>query len=148
MGLVRPSWDELFIGVAHQLATRATCDRAHVGCVLTVDRRIVSAGYNGSLPGMPHCDEVGHLMHESHCVRTIHAERNAVADAARRGVSVAGATAYVTITPCVVCLQLLVASGVERIVSAGRYWDDEISLQLLAGSSVKVEVIGGADDAG
>lgn len=113
---MRQSWDEYFLALAHHVATRATCDRLHAGCVLVRDKRILATGYNGSLPGADHCDDVGHLMVEGHCVATIHAEANAVANAARAGVSTMGATAYVTATPCWNCLKILVAAGIKRIV--------------------------------
>lgn len=114
----RPSWDEQFMDIADITARRATCDRSHVGCVLVVDCRIVSTGYNGSFQGADHCTDVGHLMKDGKCHRTVHAEMNAVADAAARGVSVDGATAYLTREPCVMCMKLLVAAGIIRIVVA------------------------------
>ena len=116
----RPSWDDQFMDIAKITARRATCDRSHVGCVLAVDARIVSTGYNGSFSEADHCDQGGHHMvgDPPRCTRTVHAEMNAVADAARRGVSVEGATAYVTREPCTMCLKLLIAAGVERVVCA------------------------------
>ena len=87
----RPEWDDYFMGFALAAARRATCDRQHVGAVIVVDKQVVATGYNGSVRGMPHCHEVGHDMESGHCVRTIHAEMNALAQAARRGVAVAGA---------------------------------------------------------
>ncbi len=113
---MRQSWDEYFLSLAHHVATRATCDRLLAGCVLVKDKRILATGYNGSLPDADHCDDVGHLMLEGHCVATIHAEANAVANAARAGVSTMGATAYVTATPCWNCLKILVAAGIKRVV--------------------------------
>jgi len=113
---IRPSWDNQFMEIARITARRATCDRSHVGCVLVVERRIVSTGYNGSFPGAVHCDEVGHHMVDGRCTRTVHAEMNAVADAARRGVSIEGATAYLTREPCPMCLKLLIAAGIFRVV--------------------------------
>lgn len=114
----RPSWDRQFMDIAVITARRATCDRSHVGCVVVVDNRIVSTGYNGAFHGADHCDDVGHLMVKKKCVRTVHAEMNAVADAARRGVSIDGATVYLTREPCTMCLKLLVAAGVDRVVVA------------------------------
>ncbi|HHE47054.1 MAG TPA: deaminase [Bacteroidetes bacterium] len=113
---MRQSWDEYFLTLAKHVSTRATCDRLHAGCVIVKDKRIVSTGYNGSLPGADHCDDVGHLMMNGHCVATEHAERNAVANAARAGVSTLGATAYVTHTPCWDCIKHLAAAGVKRII--------------------------------
>ncbi|MCB0159778.1 MAG: dCMP deaminase, partial [Caldilineaceae bacterium] len=89
----RPSWDEYFMDIAFTVAQRSTCDRAHVGCVLVRDRRMLCTGYNGAPAGLPHCDEVGHLMIDGHCVRTLHAEQNAIIQAALHGVSTQGATA-------------------------------------------------------
>src|SRR4030042_6523961 len=116
---MRQSWDEFFLTLARHVSTRATCDRLHAGCVLVSDKRILSTGYNGSLPGVDHCDDVGHLMMNDHCVATEHAERNAVANAARAGVSTLGSTAYVTHTPCWDCIKHLVAAGIKRIVYDG-----------------------------
>lgn len=112
----RPSWDDQHMEIARITSRRATCDRSHVGCVLVVNNRIVSSGYNGSFAGADHCDDVGHHMVDGRCTRTVHAEMNAIADAARRGVSVEGATAYITRLPCAMCLKLLIASGVVRVV--------------------------------
>jgi dCMP deaminase len=116
--IFRPSWDDQFLEIARITARRATCDRSHVGCVLVVDSRIVSSGYNGAFAGADHCDQVGHYMVDGRCARTVHAEANAVADAARRGVSVKGGTAYLTRLPCTPCLKLLISAGIVRIVCA------------------------------
>jgi dCMP deaminase len=121
----RQSWDQYFLSLANQVATRSTCDRAHVGCVLVKDRAILSTGYNGSLPGHAHCDDVGHMVVDNHCIRTVHAETNAVAQAAKNGVALEGCTAYVTHTPCLVCLKLLNSSGVKRLIIGSKYNPDE-----------------------
>ncbi len=113
---MRQSWDEYFLSLAHYVSTRATCDRLHAGTVLVKDKRILATGYNGSLPHADHCDDVGHLMVEGHCVATIHSEANAVANAARTGAITQDATAYVTATPCWNCIKILVAAGIQRIV--------------------------------
>jgi len=118
---MRQSWDEYFLTLAHHASTRATCDRLHAGCVIVKEKRIVSTGYNGSLPGVDHCNDVGHLLMNGHCVATEHAERNAVANAARAGVSTMDATAYVTHTPCWDCIKHLAAAGVKRIVYRMEY---------------------------
>lgn len=112
----RPTWDQQFAEIAALTARRGTCDRSQVGCVITVQNRIVASGYNGAVAGAPHCDEVGHRMEGSACVRTVHAEANAIADAARRGVSVESGTAYVTRIPCINCAKLLVSAGILRVV--------------------------------
>ncbi len=120
---MRPSWDSYFLGIATQAATRATCDRNHVGCVLVRDKSILATGFNGSIRGRPHCEEIGHLMEDGHCVRTVHAEANAIVQAARNGVRLEGATAYITSSPCWKCFQLLANTGIVRIVF-GRFYRD------------------------
>jgi dCMP deaminase len=126
MGEKRVSWDQYFMNIAEQATTRATCDRKHVGCVLVVDKQVVSTGYNGSVAGLKHCDEVGHLMEDGHCVRVIHAEMNAIAQAARRGAAIKGATAYITASPCWSCFKVLVNSGVRKIIFGEFYRDQRI----------------------
>jgi dCMP deaminase len=123
--VVRKSWDQYFMDIANVVATRATCDRKHVGCVLVVDKRIVATGYNGSVPGQPHCDDEGHDMHNGHCVRTVHAEVNAVAQAARAGVSTKRAVAYVNTYPCWPCAKVLLTAGVSAIIFDSEYRVDE-----------------------
>lgn len=127
---VRPSWDEYFMEVMHALAKRATCDRGRTACVIVKDNQILCSGYVGSPPGLPHCDEVGHLMkavtHDdgtttNHCMRTIHAEQNAICQAAKRGISIEGATIYCKIAPCRTCAMLLIACGIKRVVAEYRY---------------------------
>lgn len=119
----RESWDAYFMRLARQAATRSTCDRRHVGAVIVREHFILATGYNGSLPGAPHCTDVGHDMHDGHCVRTVHAEANAICQAARNGVRTDGATAFVTASPCLSCLKLLVSAGVRRVVWADDYCD-------------------------
>jgi dCMP deaminase len=102
--------------IAEDVSTRATCDRLTVGAVIVKDNRILTTGYNGSLPGTPHCDEAGHVLKDGHCVRTIHAEANAVLQAARFGISLAGAVCYCTFKPCLSCLKLLLGAGVVKII--------------------------------
>ena len=112
--------------IAHQVATRATCDRKHVGSVVVRDRTILSTGYNGSIRGMPHCDEVGHMMESGHCVATVHAEANAILQAAKNGVRIDGATLYTTASPCWPCFKLIANSGCVRIVYGEFYRDPRI----------------------
>jgi dCMP deaminase len=123
---VRSSWDEYFMEIARQVASRATCDRKHVGAVLVRDRIILSTGYNGSIRGMPHCDEVGHLMENGHCVATVHAEANAVLQAARTGVRIEGSALYTTASPCWPCFKLVANAGIVRIVYGEFYRDPRI----------------------
>ncbi len=119
----RPSWDEYFLKLAMLASERATCPRMHCGCVLVRDRYVLSTGYNGSLPGQPHCDEVGCLVVNGHCVRTNHAEINAICQATRHGVTLTGATAYVTNMPCTTCAKALIAAGIVRVVVFSDYHD-------------------------
>ncbi len=112
--------------IARQVATRATCDRKHVGAVLVRDRTILSTGYNGSIRGMPHCDEVGHMMESGHCVATVHAEANAILQAAKNGVRIDGATLYTSASPCWPCFKLVANSGCVRIVYGEFYRDARI----------------------
>ncbi len=126
----RPSWDDYFLGLVHEVSKRATCDRGKSGCLIVRDKRIICTGYVGSPPGMPHCDEVGHnlkrVLNEDgsisqHCVRTIHAEQNAICQAARYGVPLDGATLYCTMEPCRVCAMMIISVGITRVVAQRRY---------------------------
>jgi dCMP deaminase len=123
--LARPSWDDYFMGITVQVARRSTCDRARVGAIIVKDRRILTTGYNGSPAGLPHCDEIGHLMVNGHCVRTLHAEQNAIIQAALHGVGVAGSTMYVTHQPCLTCAKMIINAGIRRVVYAGHYPDQD-----------------------
>ena len=122
----RVDWHTYFMNIAHQVATRATCDRKHVGAVIVRDRTILSTGYNGSIRGMSHCDEVGHDIEAGHCVATIHAEANAILQAAKNGVGTDGAELYTTASPCWPCFKLIANSGLKRIVFAEFYRDERI----------------------
>lgn len=121
----RPAWDEYFMGFAAAASRRATCDRKHVGAVIVVDKQVVATGYNGSVRGMPHCDDAGHDMESGHCVRTIHAEMNAIAQAASRGVAVEGSSIYTTASPCWDCFRVLVNAGIRRFLYAEPYREGE-----------------------
>lgn len=122
----RVSWDEYFMAIARQVATRATCDRKHVGAVIVRDRTILSTGYNGSIRGLPHCDEVGHMMEAGHCVRTIHAEANAIIQAAKNGVAIKEADIYITASPCWPCFKMIANAGIQRIIFGEFYRDHRI----------------------
>jgi len=139
-GEARASWDDYFLRIATEVATRATCPRKHVGAVLVRDRAILASGYNGSVRGQPHCDEVGCLMVENHCQRTIHAEINALAQAARNGVRIDGATAYVTALPCWGCAKTLFNAGIIRLVYGEAYRPDPMVLEVAR--AIGVEVVG------
>jgi dCMP deaminase len=127
---VRPSWDEYFMELANTAAKRATCDRGRSGCVIVRDKQVLVTGYVGSPMGLPHCDEVGHLMkkivHDNgsvtqHCVRTVHAEQNAICQAAKRGIELNQGTLYCRMTPCRTCAMLIINCGIERVVCEKRY---------------------------
>ncbi|MFA5188007.1 MAG: cytidine/deoxycytidylate deaminase family protein [Patescibacteria group bacterium] len=126
----RPSWDKYFMDIAKTVAERATCDRGRSGCVIARDKQILVTGYVGSPKGLPHCDEIGHQMktmvHEDgsqtqHCVRTTHAEQNAIVQAAKLGVSINGATLYCKMTPCSTCAKMIINAGIKRVVSEKKY---------------------------
>jgi dCMP deaminase len=146
----RPSWDEYFIEIMHAAAKRATCDRGRSGSVIAKDKQVLSTGYVGSPPGQAHCDEAGHEMHKvinedgvisEHCIRTIHAEQNVLMQAAKRGISVDGATLYCQMTPCYVCAKLIVAAGIKRVVSFRDYQRGEKSKNLFAKAGVKYDLV-------
>jgi dCMP deaminase len=144
---VRPSWDEYFMAIARVVGTRSTCDRGRTGCVITRDHHMLVTGYSGSPRGVPHCDEVGHQMktviHEDghqtqHCVRTAHAEQNAIVQAAKVGISLAGATLYCKMTPCAVCTKMIINTGVVRVVCDKRYHAGEESERMLADIGIEL----------
>lgn len=128
--MVRPSWDEYFIELTRTVASRSTCDRGRSGCVIVKEKHILTTGYVGSPPGMPHCDEAGHLLRKvidedgqvrQHCMRTIHAEQNAIIQAAKFGTSLQGATLYCKMEPCRTCAMSVVAAGIKKVVCEKRY---------------------------
>lgn len=142
----RPSWDEYFMTITREVAERSTCTRAKVGAVIVRDRSILATGYNGAPAGMPHCFDVGCLVYQStnpdgetveNCFRTIHAEINAIAQAARNGTRIDGADVYVTHTPCIHCLKTLVNTGVRRVFYDRPYKLDTIA-ELIERSGVEL----------
>ena len=124
----RTSWDKYFMQIARDVSTRSTCDRKFVGAVIVREKMILSTGYNGSIRWLPHCDEVGHEMENGHCVRTVHAEANAIVQAARNGVGIEGADIYVTASPCYNCFKLIANSGIKRIFYGELYRDERIKI--------------------
>ena len=129
---MRKSWDTYFMEITEMVASRSTCDRAFVGCVLVNrDHRIVSTGYNGSVAGNPHCDEIGHTMRDGHCIATIHAEMNALLYCAKEGISTKGTICYVTHFPCLNCTKALIQAGIDEIVYRHAYRVDEYAVHLL-----------------
>ena len=146
----RPSWDEYFIQMADLVGTRGTCDRGRAGAVITKDKRILSAGYAGSPVGLPHCDEVGHEMHtvtnedgttSRHCIRTAHAEQNAIANAARVGVGVEGATLYCKMLPCYICAKMIINAGIKRVVALKDYHATKRSKEIFSDAGIELVII-------
>lgn len=119
----RPSWDQYFLKMAMLVSERSTCPRMHCGCVLVRDKKILSTGYNGSIPGDVHCEDVGCLVVDNHCVRTIHAEMNAILQCSNNGINTTGATAYVTNMPCTNCAKSLIGAGIREVVIFSDYHD-------------------------
>jgi dCMP deaminase len=146
----RPSWDEYFMEIANTVAKRATCDRGRSGCVIARDRQLLVSGYVGSPKGLPHCDEVGHqfkkMIHEDdsvtqHCVRTVHAEQNAICQAAKLGISLAGATLYCRMTPCRTCAMLIINCGIVRVVCEMKYHAGAESEEMFKVAGVQLEYV-------
>ena len=147
---VRPSWDAYFIEIANTVSKRATCDRGRSGCVVVRDRQILVSGYVGSPVGLEHCDDIGHQMkktiHEdgsitNHCVRTVHAEQNAICQAAKRGIALEGATLYCRMTPCRVCAMLIINCGIKRIVCERKYHAGKESEDMFKIAGVRLEYV-------
>jgi dCMP deaminase len=144
----RPSWDEYFMEIARTVAKRATCDRGKSGCVIVRDRQILVSGYVGSPKGLPHCDEVGHLfkkvLHDdgsitNHCMRTVHAEQNAICQAAKLGISLNEATLYCKMTPCRTCAMLIINCGIRRVVCEKKYHAGTESEEMFRMAGVELE---------
>ena len=132
---MRPSWDQYFMQIAHTVATRATCPRLSVGAVLVREHRILTTGYNGAPHGVTHCTEAGCIMVNDHCVRTTHAEANAIVQGALHGIELGGSTAYCTDQPCINCTKLLISAGVVKIVY-DRAYPDPVATELLSEAGV------------
>ncbi|MBI4582531.1 MAG: cytidine/deoxycytidylate deaminase family protein [Planctomycetes bacterium] len=126
MGKTRVDWDTYFMRIAREVSGRSTCDRKHVGAVIVRDRNILSTGYNGSIAGMPHCDEVGHMLENGHCIATIHAEANAILQAAKNGVNIANAFIYVSASPCWNCFKMIANAGIKKVCFGEFYRDERI----------------------
>ena len=144
----RPTWDEYFMEVCRAIAKRATCDRGRSGCVIARDNQLLVTGYVGAPRGLPHCDDAGHqfkkIQHEDgsvsqHCVRTVHAEQNAICQAAKRGISIDGATLYCKMTPCRTCTMLIINCGLKRVIAEKRYHDSADSIELFKQAGVILE---------
>ena len=136
----RKSWKTYFMEITNLVATRSTCDRAFVGCLLVNDEnRIVSTGYNGSVKKNPHCDDIGHRMRDGHCIATIHAEINALLYCAKEGISVKDCSAYVTHFPCLNCTKALIQAGIKKIYFQNDYRVDEYAMELLNINGIEIE---------
>jgi len=144
----RPSWDEYFMEIARAVAKRATCDRGRSGCVIARDKQILVTGYVGSPKGLPHCDEVGHQMktmiHENgnqtqHCVRTTHAEQNAIVQAAKLGIAINESTLYCKMTPCSTCAKMIINAGIKRVVCEKKYHAGQESEELFKLADIEID---------
>jgi dCMP deaminase len=161
----RPNWDNYFLAIVKVVSLRQTCDRGQTGCLIVKNNHILATGYAGSPPGLPHCDDVGHSMersipfinynhsqlpvgaypkeifgdHHDHCIRTIHAEMNAINQAAKYGIAIEGATLYCSITPCYRCCMSIISVGIKRVVCQKKYHQGEISEKMF--KDVGIDII-------
>ena len=133
----RVPWDQYFMNIAQVVASRSTCPRKFVGAVIVRDRTILSTGYNGSIRGLPHCSDVGCVMEEGHCISTVHAEANAIIQAARNGVSIGGAEIYTTASPCWPCFKLIANAGLSRVYY-GEFYRDERSIKVAREAGIEL----------
>lgn len=147
---VRPSWDEYFMSVAELIGSRGTCDRGRSGAVIVRDRQILVTGYVGAAAGLAHCDEVGHEMSKvinddgsisDHCIRTVHAEENAIAQAAKLGIPVNGGTVYCHMTPCYKCARLLINSGIKKVIAKMDYHRAQRSKEIFNECGIILEIL-------
>lgn len=148
----RPSWDEYFMSIAELVGSRGTCARGRSGCVVVRDKRILVTGYVGSPAGLAHCDDIGHEIHKvlgadgiesEHCVRTAHAEQNAMAQAAKLGVSVDGAVLYCHMVPCYTCAKILINSGVKKVIAFKDYQRSQRTKEIFSEAGVKLQLLNG-----
>lgn len=149
-GHARPSWDEYFLSLMAEVGKRATCERGRSGSLIVKDKRILATGYVGSPPGLPHCDEVGHLMKQvidedgttrQHCVRTIHAEQNAICQAARYGIPLEGTTLYCKMEPCRTCAMLIISVGITKVIAQRRYHAAQETREMFELANVELIVV-------
>ncbi len=146
----RPTWDQYFINLMHEIGKRGTCDRGQSGCIIVRDKRIICTGYVGSPPAMRHCDEDGHMMKKvidddgtvrRHCVRTIHAEQNAICQAAKYGTSIKDATLYCTMEPCRTCAMLIISVGIRKVVALKKYHAAQDTRDLFREAGIQLVVM-------
>lgn len=136
---IRPSWDQYFLNIVKAVGDRGTCDRGRAGSIITKNHRILCTGYAGSPINTKHCDDVGHEMHtvissegveSRHCIRTAHAEQNAIVTAARFGVGLDGGTLYCNMTPCYACAKMIINAGIKRVVCTKDYHSGKRSKEI------------------
>lgn len=146
----RPNWDRYFLDLCEAVARRATCNRGRSGCVIVKDKRIMTTGYVGAPAGLPHCDEAGHDMRKvfdnngvvtQHCVRTLHAEQNAIIQAARFGISLEGATLFCKMTPCRTCAMMIINAGIKRVVCDKRYHADADTIEMFKQACIELTIM-------
>ena len=146
----RPSWDEYFIELTKVVGSRGTCDRGRSGSIIIKDKRILATGYVGAPAGLPSCDEVGHEMHtvtsedgvvSKHCIRTAHAESNAIVNAARVGTAIKGATLYCQMTPCYACAKIIINAGIERVVVIKDYHAGDLTKKIFKQAKIKFTIM-------
>ncbi len=145
----RPDWDRYFLDLCEAVSKRATCNRGRCGCVIVKNKRIMTTGYVGSPTGFPHCDEIGHDLRKvidfnekitQHCVRTLHAEQNAILQAARFGIPLEGSTLFCKMTPCRTCAMMIINAGIKRVVCEKRYHADSDSLNLFNQVGIELDI--------
>ena len=145
----RASWDEYFLNLVEIVGTRGTCDRGRSGCVITKDKRILATGYVGSPVNTIHCNDGGHELHtvidkdkkeSQHCIRTTHAEQNAIVNAARFGVALEGSTLYCHMTPCYTCAKMIINAGIKRVVCNKDYHKGQRSKELFEEACIDYEL--------
>ena len=148
--IARPNWDRYFLDLCEAVSKRATCDRGRSGCVIVKDKRIMTTGYVGAPSGLPHCDDVGHDMRKvfdyagnvtQHCVRTLHAEQNAIIQAARFGIALEGATLFCKMTPCRTCAMMIINAGIKRVICEKRYHGDKDTIEMFKQADVELVVV-------
>lgn len=134
----RITWDQFFMAQSHLLALRSTCTRLAVGATIVRDRRIMAGGYNGSISGGEHCIDHGCYVVDNHCVRTVHAEMNALLQCAKYGITVGGADLYVTHFPCLPCTKSIIQAGISRLYYAQDYKNNDYAIELLNKAGVEI----------
>jgi len=149
--LKRPDWDEYFIGFLDKIRLRSTCSRGRTAALIVdKDKQIISSGYAGSPSGVKHCDELGHILEtrkneiegeSTHCIRTVHAEQNAIAQAAKRGVSTKNSTLYCTIEPCFSCAKLIAQCGINKVICIRKYHASKMTERLFSELSIELKVL-------